>query len=144
MARVEVSRLLRGTAVLVSLCVGVAGPRFCCPETLTEPQSTEINQCNTDQADGEGSAANRGAVRDEDRKLEKQVGYPVTYKGNRDRTNQNKRTDDAPRTVARIARLPKGFGPVRGSLKRMQSPGTNLPSSAGCRASNPKVRSRHK
>ena len=32
--------------------------------------------------------------------------------------------------------------PVRNSLKRMQSPGTNLLSSAGCRASNPKVRSR--
>ena len=32
--------------------------------------------------------------------FEKQVGYPVTYKGNRDRTNQNKRTDEATRTVA--------------------------------------------
>ena len=42
--------------------------------------------------------------------FEKQVGYPVTCKGNRDRTNQNKRTDEATRTVARIARLPKGFG----------------------------------
>ena len=42
--------------------------------------------------------------------FEKQVGYPVTHKGNRDRTNQNKRTDEATRTVARIARLPKGFG----------------------------------
>ena len=37
--------------------------------------------------------------------FEKQAGYPVTYKGNRDRTNQNKRTDEATRTVARIARL---------------------------------------
>ena len=42
--------------------------------------------------------------------FEKQVGYPVTYKGNRDRTIQDKRTDEATRTVARIARLPKGFG----------------------------------
>ena len=42
--------------------------------------------------------------------FEKQVGYPVTYKGNRDRTNQNKRTDEATPTVARISRLPKGFG----------------------------------
>ena len=42
--------------------------------------------------------------------FEKQVGYLVTYKGNRDRTNQTKRTDEATRTVARIARLPKGFG----------------------------------
>ena len=42
--------------------------------------------------------------------FEKQVGYPVTYKGNRDRTSQNKRTDEATRTVARIARLPRGFG----------------------------------
>ena len=41
--------------------------------------------------------------------FEKQVGYPVTYKGNRDRTTQNKRTDEATRTVARIARLPRGF-----------------------------------
>ena len=42
--------------------------------------------------------------------LEKQVGYPVTYKGNRDRKNKDKRTDVATRTVARISRLPKGFG----------------------------------
>ena len=42
--------------------------------------------------------------------FEKQVGYPVTFQGNRDRTNQNKRTVEATRTVARIARLPKGFG----------------------------------
>ena len=28
---------------------------------------------------------------------EKQVGYPITYKGNSDRTNQNKRTDEATR-----------------------------------------------
>ena len=42
--------------------------------------------------------------------FEKQVGHPVTHKGKRDRTNQNKRTDEATRTVARIARLPKGFG----------------------------------
>ena len=42
--------------------------------------------------------------------FEKQVGYPVTHKGNRDRTNQNKRTDEATRTAARIARLPRGFG----------------------------------
>ena len=42
--------------------------------------------------------------------FEKQVGYSVTYKGKRDRTNQNKRTDEATRTVARIARLPRGFG----------------------------------
>ena len=42
--------------------------------------------------------------------FEKQVGYPVTYKGDRDRTNQNKRTNEATRTVARIARLPKFFG----------------------------------
>ena len=42
--------------------------------------------------------------------FEKQVGYPVTYKGNRDRNNQNKRIDEATRTVARIARLPRGFG----------------------------------
>ena len=42
--------------------------------------------------------------------FQKQVGYPVTYKGNRDRTKQNKRTDEATRTVARIARLPRGFG----------------------------------
>ena len=39
--------------------------------------------------------------------FEKQVGYPVTCKGNRDRTNHNKR---ATRTVARIARLPRGIG----------------------------------
>ena len=31
-------------------------------------------------------------------------------KGNRDRTSQNKRTDEATRTVARITRLPRGFG----------------------------------
>ena len=42
--------------------------------------------------------------------FEKQVGYPVTYKGNRDRTSQNKRTDEATQTVARIARLPRGSG----------------------------------
>ena len=42
--------------------------------------------------------------------FEKQVGYPVTHKGNRDRTNQDKRTDEATRIVARIARLPRGFG----------------------------------
>ena len=41
--------------------------------------------------------------------FEKQVGYPVTYKGNRDRTNLNKKTDEAIRTVARNARLPFGF-----------------------------------
>ena len=35
--------------------------------------------------------------------FEKQVGHPVTNKCNRDRTNQNKRTDEATRTVARIA-----------------------------------------
>ena len=34
----------------------------------------------------------------------------LSYKGNRDRTNQDKRTDDATPTVARIARLPRGFG----------------------------------
>ena len=34
----------------------------------------------------------------------------LSYKGNRDRTNQDKRTDEATRTVARIARLPRGFG----------------------------------
>ena len=42
--------------------------------------------------------------------FEKHIGYPVTFKGNRDRTNQNKRTDEATRTVARFARPPKGFG----------------------------------
>ena len=42
--------------------------------------------------------------------FEKQVGNPVTYKGIRDRTSQDKRTDEATRTVARIARLPRGFG----------------------------------
>ena len=69
--------------------------------------------------------------------FEKQVGYPVTYKGNRDRTNQNKKTDEANRTVARIARLPKGFGfEARARLiETNATPGTNLPSSAGCRAS---------
>ena len=42
--------------------------------------------------------------------FEKQGGYPVTYEGNGDRTNQDKRTGEATRTVARIARLPIGFG----------------------------------
>ena len=42
--------------------------------------------------------------------FENQVGYPVTCNGNRDRTNQNKGTDEATRTVAGIARLSKGFG----------------------------------
>ena len=78
--------------------------------------------------------------------FEKQVGYPVTYKGNRDRTNHNKRTDEATRAVAESRVYPKASDsrPGRGSLKRMRSPDTNLPSSAGCRASNPKVRSLHK
>ena len=57
--------------------------------------------------------------------FEKQVGYPVTYEGNRDRTNQNNRTDEATRIAARIARLP-----VRASLKQMQSRDTNLHSVA--------------
>ena len=69
--------------------------------------------------------------------FDKQVGHPVTYKGDRDRTHQNKRTDEATRTVASIARPPKDFGFE--ALKRMQSPGTNLPSS---RVDNPKERSR--
>ena len=42
--------------------------------------------------------------------FEKQDGDRVTHKGTRDRTNQNKRADEATRPVARIARLPKGFG----------------------------------
>ena len=42
--------------------------------------------------------------------FDKRVGYPVTYIGHRDRKNQDKRTDAATRTVARISRLPKGFG----------------------------------
>ena len=42
--------------------------------------------------------------------FEKEVGYPVMYNGNRDRKNPDKRTDAATRTVARIARLLKGFG----------------------------------
>ena len=34
----------------------------------------------------------------------------VKNRGNRDKTNQNKRTDEATRTVARIVRLPKSLG----------------------------------
>ena len=78
--------------------------------------------------------------------FEKQVGYPVTHRGDRDSTNQHKRTDEATHTVVRIARPPKGFGfEARARLIETNgTPGTNLPSSAGCRASNPKVRPRHK
>ena len=79
--------------------------------------------------------------------FEKQVGYPVTCKGNRDRTNQNKRTDEATRTVTRTARLPTGFGfEARARLietnafSRYQfAIECGMPS-----GSNPKVRSRHK
>ena len=74
--------------------------------------------------------------------FEKQVGYPVTFKGNRDRTNQYNRTYEATRTVAVYPKA-SASRPMRDSLKRMQSPGTNLPPSAGCRASNPEVRSHH-
>ena len=58
--------------------------------------------------------------------FEKKVKYPVTDEGNRDRRNQNKRTDEATRTVASIARLPRGLRPVRASLKQMQSRDTNF------------------
>ena len=73
-------------------------------------QFTQINVCDSNQVDGERGAANSGPVWVEFVSFEKQVGYPVTYKGNRDRASQNKRTDEATRTVARIARLPRGFG----------------------------------
>ena len=59
--------------------------------------------------------------------FEKQIGYLVTYKGNRGRTNQNKRTDEATRTVARIARFKEASDsrPVRASLKQMRTRDTN-------------------
>ena len=69
--------------------------------------------------------------------FEKQVGYPVTCKGNGDRTNQNLRTDEATRTVARIALLPRGFGfePLRVSSKQMQSRDTKHEIEGDCAGS---------
>ena len=61
----------------------------------------------------------------------------------RDRTNKNKRTDEATRTVARIARLPRGFGfEALARLIEIQIRNPEVPME--CQVNNPKVGSRHK
>ena len=112
--------------------------------SIVDDWRPEINLGDTDRADGEGSAANRGAVWDEDRKLRETSRLPSHPQRQQTEPNENKRTDEATRTVARIARLPKGFGfEARARLVETNAD-TNLPPSAGCRASNPKVRSHQK
>ena len=115
------------TEVPATLCNSVVDERRLCATGQTAPkqlrtaihltrdfdshgskiQFTQINLCDANQVDGERGAANCGPVWDEGRELRETSRLPShTQREQR----QNKRTDEATRTVARIARLPRGFG----------------------------------
>ena len=97
--RKEAPKLLQSAIQITSDFDGITGTRFNPLKSTCATPTKQVEVQQTAEQFGMKIVS-----------FEKQVGYPVTYKCNIYRTNQNKRTDEATRTVARIARLPKDFG----------------------------------